>query len=183
MEYSCRKKEFLEQLERESIKLNKKTQDQLSKITVIKKITFQPRWSSLFPESETYGEGLFEKHKHVWIKLHGSEHLKIAHEMQCRCDALYIQERASVEFINWNIHDLLVYYEIDSPDYGILTYLKNFKNMHRDLLNMYHSRIILVTTDDNPDEDNPLVVITDYLGHCDLSIPFVNLVELYGDRC
>lgn len=180
-EASERRREFLESLERESAKINRETQQQLSK--VIKKITFQPRWSILFPESETYGEGLFQKHKHVWIKLHGSEHLKTAHEMQCRCDALYIQERAALEFKEWSIHDLLIYYEIDSPDYGILTYLKNFKNMHRDILNNYHSKIVLVTTDEYMDEDNPLVVITDYLGHCDLSIPFVNLVEIYGDRC
>lgn len=181
-----RKTEFLNNLALESQKLEEETKVKVNLAVPcngIKKINFRPRWSSLFPESETFGEGLFDKHKHIWVKLHGSDHLKMAHDMQCRCDSLYIQERANKEFPHWAVNDLLVFYEIDSPDFGILTFLKNFKHIHRDTLNLFKNKVLLGTTDENPDEDNPIVVISDYLGHCDLSITFVQLVELYGDRC
>ena len=181
-----RKTEFLHNLELESQKLEQETKVKVNLIVPcsgIKKINFRPRWSSLFPESESFGEGLFDKHKHIWVKLHGSDHLKMAHDMQCRCDSLYIQERANKEFPHWAINDLLIFYEIDSPDFGILTFLKNFKHIHRDTLNLFKNKVLLGTTDENPDEESPIVVISDYLGHADLSIPLIDLVNQYGDRC
>jgi hypothetical protein len=181
-----RKLEFLEAVLQESKALEEKTRKTLGKINGangFKRQNFQPRWDSLFPSAPSFGEGTFEKHKQIWIKAHGSEHLQMTHQMQMKCDSLYIHERASKEFEGWTIDSLLVYYEIDSPDFGVLTFIKNYKQLVRDVLHQYHSKILLATTEQNPDEENPLVVIADYLGHADLSIPLVNLVEKYGDKC
>jgi hypothetical protein len=183
-----RKQQFLANLEAESKALHLQTQKEIIKLggaetNGFKKLKFYSRIHDIFPDNISYGEGLFEKQKTVWIRLYGSEHLKMAHDMQSKCDSLYIQERAMKEFPNWEIHELLVSYEIDSPDYGILTFLKNFKKMHQSVLDAFHSKVSVDTTNDHPNEEDPVVVISNYLGHCDLSIPLVNLVDLYGDRC
>ena len=187
-ELAERKKDFLSKLEAEVKFLGKETEKEVIRVLGVgtngfKKLKFYSRIHDIFPDNIAYGEGLFEKQKTVWVRLHGSEHLKIAHDMQSKCDSLYIQERAAKEFPNWEVHELIVSYEIDSPDFGILTFLKNFRNLHRCNLEPFHCKVSIATTDKNPDEDNPTVVITDYLGHCDLSIPLVNLVDIYGDRC
>ena len=148
-----------------------------------KRLNFQPRWSYLFPGSVTFYEGLYEKQKNIWVRQHGSEHLKTAHEIQCKCDGLYLQERSALEFPTWEIHELLIYYEIDSPDFGLLTYLRNFRNLHREMLNAFKSKVALATTAVHPNEEDPVVIIADYLGHADLSIMFSQLVQLYGDSC
>ena len=178
-----RKQAFLEELAEESAKIRRLQEKELERCRRVNRPLYVSRWGSIFPEAEAYGEGLFKKQQLSWIKQHGSEHLKMAFEMRCKCDCLYIQERAAKEFPEWAINDLLVYYEIDSPDLGELTFLKNFGNLYKDMLNAFRSKIILATTDIAPDEQNPTVVITDYLGHCDLSIMLVDLVGLYGDRC
>ena len=183
-----RKLQFLADLEAESKALHLQTQKEIIKVAGVgvngfKKLKFYSRIHDIFPDNISYGEGLFEKQKTVWIRLHGSEHLKIAHDMQSKCDSLYIQERAMMEFPNWEVHDLIVSYEVDSPDYGVLTFLKNFKKLHQSVLDAFHSKVSIETTDANPNEDDPIVVITNYLGHCDLSIPLVKLVDVYGDRC
>lgn len=167
----------------ENIKKDDERKNKQNIIIENKKKQYQPRWSYLFPESETFGEGIFEKQKVVWIKLHGSEHLKTAYEMQCKCDSLYIEERKQFEFKDWLIYECLSYYEIDSPDFGILTFLRNFKQLHKEIFNTYKSKIIIATTETNEDEDNPLVIITDYLGHADLALPLQDMVKIYGESC
>jgi hypothetical protein len=180
-----KKRLFLEEVEAEAQKLKRESDREVAKINGngFRKLKFQSRLHDIFPDNISYGEGLYEKQKTVWIRLHGSEHLKMAHDMGTRCDSLYIQERAAKELSDWKLHDLLVCYEIDSPDFGILTFLKNFKKIHHNILDPFRSKISIATTDDNPDENDPVVVITDFLGYCDLSIPLVNLVDTYGDRC
>lgn len=181
-----RKLEFLQALQNESRLLEESTRTSLEKINRakgFKRQSFSPRWDILFPAQPSFGEGMFTRFKSSWIRAHGSEHLQMTLQMQIKCDSLYIQERANKEFEGWCIDCLLVYYEVDSPDFGVLTFLKNFKELYRDIISQYHSKVVLATTEEMPDEDNPLVVITDYLGHCDLSIPLVDLVEKYGDKC
>ena len=180
-----RKHEFLELLQRQSDDLRVAANQEVMKITGCnsKKANFRARWPYIFPEAEEYGQGLFERHKTIWIKQHGSEHLQMAFNMRCKCDSLYVQERAKFEFPEWSIHENLVYYEIDSVDFGTLTFLKNFKKIYYDIINSYRSKLLAATTDDAYDEDNLTVVIADYLGHADLSIPLVNLVDKYGDNC
>jgi len=181
-----RKLEFLQALQNESRLLEESTRNSLEKINRakgFKRQSFSPRWEVLFPSQPSFGEGMFARYKSSWIRAHGSEHLQMTHQMQIKCDSLYIQERASKEFDGWCIDCLLVYYEVDSPDFGVLTFLKNFRELYRDIINQYHSKILLATTEEMPDEENPVVVISDYLGHCDLSIPLVDLVDKYGDKC
>lgn len=185
-ELAERKHEFLEALQLESKILEENTRKALGKINSangFKRQCFQPRWDILFPTAPSFGEGTFEKHKQIWIRTYGSEHLRMTYQMEMKCDSLYIHERAAKEFEGWQIDSLLVYYEIDSPDYGVLTFLKNFKQLYRDIFHQYHSKLLLATAEHAPDEEMPLVVISDYLGHCDLSISLVDLVEKYGDKC
>lgn len=181
------KSQFLSTIEEEAKRLAEESKKQVLRINGSgvngKRVNFAPRWSELFPDMPSFGAGSFEQKKHVWIKQHGSERLQMAHSMDMKCDSLYIQERCAFEFSKWQVHELLVYYEVDSPDFGILTFMKNLKHIFRELLQPYRSKMLLVTTEANPDEDNPVVVITDYLGHCDLSIPLVDLVDEYGDCC
>ena len=183
-----RKQEFLTQIMEESEKLKKITTHALSgeEITHVngqKKYRFAPRWQYLFPDNTSWASDFFERQKMVWIKMHGSEHLRIASDMKCKCDSLYIQERAGFDFPLWALHENLSFYELESPDFGVLTFLKNFKNMYKDLFNEYRSRVTLGTTEENDNEDYPLVIVSDYLCHADLTIPLVNLVDQYGDKC
>ena len=121
-----RKQEFLTELIEQSEKLKKITLltvsgGEISHTNGHKKYRFAPRWQYLFPDNTSWASDFFERQKITWIKMHGSEHLKIAHDMKCRCDSLYIQERAAFEFPKWTLHENLSFYEIDSPDFGILT--------------------------------------------------------------
>ena len=129
----------------------------------------------VFKESETYI--LYQKEKTIWIKRFGSEKLNLAHDMHMKCDKGYVIERASREFPTFEIDVEFECIEVDTPDVSILRFLKNeaFSQEQNKSISQYGSRIVIASNDE--EEEDPFVVIKNYLGLCDLITKVRTLVE------
>jgi hypothetical protein len=134
-----------------------------------------------FAEFTNHNEGnsLYHKDKTIWVKMHGSENLQLAFEMRMKCDKGYIFERIAKEFPGFHVADDFGSHEVDTPDIGILRFLKSeaFTPVQRKVLASYHSRVC-VALDEDGTAENPYIVIKNFLCHCDLFIRIKDLIEL-----
>lgn len=142
---------------------------------------FQPRTGNKVQLFEDY-----KVCKQSWINMFGSPQLKLALSMSCKCDSKYIFERVALEFPVFKIFEQFQYTEIDTPDFGVLTFIKeNIDSKQTQLIRKFNGRIFLGYEYDQEDSRKEYLIIESFLGMCDLACPmeeFVAYVIRQSDR-
>ena len=142
---------------------------------------FQPRMGSKVQLFEDY-----KVCKQSWINMFGSPQLKLALSMSCKCDSKYIFERVALEFPVFKIFEQFQYTEIDTPDFGVLTFIKeNINTKQTQLIRKFNGRIFLGYEYEKEDSKKEYLIIEGFLGMCDLACPmeeFVAYVIRQSDR-
>ena len=118
--------------------------------------------------------------KLVWIRQFGSEQLKLAHEMGCKCDSKYVVERALRDFSAFGIYEEHAFEEMDCPDTSFLLFLRNhaFSAAQKAVIKKFNGRVCLGWHYDNKEQDpaDTEVIIQGFLGMCDLVCSFKDLL-------
>jgi len=118
--------------------------------------------------------------KLVWIRQFGSEQLKLAHEMGCKCDSKYVVERALRDFPAFGIHEEHAFEEMDCPDTSFLLFLRNhaFSAAQKASIKKFNGRVCLGWHYDNKEQDpaDTEVIVQGFLGMCDLVCYFKDLL-------
>lgn len=144
-----------------------------------RKFDFDFDFARVNPENRNAAWLTYINDKNVWITQYGSEQLKLAHEMGCRCDNKYIVERVLRDFPAFHIYEEYPLKEMDTPDISFLLFLRNeaFNTKQKQTFKKFNSRICLGWNFDDTSNDpaETEVIIQGFLGMCDLMCVFKDL--------
>ena len=145
-----------------------------------RKFTFDFDFGRVNPENRNEAWVRYVNDKRVWITQFGSEHLKLANEMGCKCDNKYVVERVLRDFPAFHIYEEYPVHEMDTPDISFLLFLRNqaFTVKQKQVFQKFNSRVCLGWHFDdevrNPAETE--VIVQGFLGMCDLVCVFKDLL-------
>ena len=127
--------------------------------------------------NSSYGEQLYQQDKTAWINQYGSEDLKYAHSVGFDCNCGYILQRAALDFPGFEVQCEHRAYQIDTPDIEIVKFITEEALTLEQLASIRRYKSKISVHEKEEDENDLIVVIQNYLFHCDLVISLSKLVH------
>jgi len=101
----------------------------------------------------------------------------MAQSCGCDCNCGYILQRAAIEFPGFDVRSEYEALQVDTPDLHIMKFILNeaLTVEQLNVIKRFRSKITVYDNEENPED--LMVVIKNYLFHCDLTVSLTKLVS------